>query len=361
MSNKLKSKKNIVLTVLRVVIALVAVGFVCFICFKSRRDLYALFSKMHWYIFGTALMLFILANVVISTRWYTLLRAQNIKIPYFAAVKVHFLGLFYNNIMVSSVGGDVLRMWYITRHTHKRLEAAISVLVDRVIGLTSLILMAVSFYCFFPVNIQSASPAKTAQSTDTGKIFSILQDHKQLLVIVAASIVVFVVLLVILPVTRRYLLKISAIIVSHSPRVITAMRIYGSKPITILFCVGLTFIAQSLAILGLYLIGRTMGIPAPMKFYFVFLPIGWVISALPISIGGVGILELGLVGMFMSLPGVDESQGTALALCWRFIFIFGAFPGIVIHLLGSHLPTENPEHMPADKNEFFIDSEENLQ
>ena len=94
--------------------------------------------------------------------------------------------------------------------------------------------------------------------------------------------------------------------------------------------------------------GRAMGIDAPVKYYFVFFPISWVIGALPISIGGFGVLELGLVGLFASLPGVEREHGLALALCQRFIFIIGSLPGLCIHLTGAHLP--------SDTEEIFIDS-----
>src|SRR5690606_42133661 len=69
--------------------------------------------------------------IFVSIRWYILLHTQTVEISYFTCIKIHFLGLFYNNILVSSLGGDILRMWYITHHSSRRVESAFSVLVDR--------------------------------------------------------------------------------------------------------------------------------------------------------------------------------------------------------------------------------------
>ncbi len=83
-----------------------------------------------------------------------------------------------------------------------------------------------------------------------------------------------------------------------------------------------------------------MGLEVPIKYYFVFFPISWVLGALPISPAGAGVLEGGIVFLFTRVPGVTVEQALVLALCQRAMFLLASLPGIVIHIMGAHLPAE---------------------
>ena len=350
--NKQKSKR--LFTILRICVATAAIIFVIAICYTKREAMKTTFSALSPAIFLLALALFIFANIIISLRWCTLLRAQQIKIPFTATLKVHFLGMFYNNIMLSSVGGDMLRIWYIAQHTNKRLEAGLSVFVDRVIGLVSLTLMAAGFYILFPVDIgQPADNDAPVRSEASAGVIDMLIQHKILILSVISTIIALVVLLFLLRRTRAIIIKLANSVITHRHRTRDAIAIYCKKPLTISFAMLLTFCAQSTVVTGFWLIGRSMSIDAAAKYYFVFFPLGWVLGALPISIGGVGVLEFGLAGMFAILPEVTLEQGLALAFCQRFVFLLGSIPGIGIHILGAHLPKH--------KKDFTVDSSEDLQ
>jgi uncharacterized protein (TIRG00374 family) len=101
------------------------------------------------WIFAAATIIFAAGNVIISLRWWLLLKTQSIFIELRAAVMLFFLGWFYNNFMPSSVGGDLVRAWYVTKHTDKKFNAALSVFVDRGIGLAGTLIIAAFYYLFF--------------------------------------------------------------------------------------------------------------------------------------------------------------------------------------------------------------------
>lgn len=349
--NRQKSKR--IFTILRICVAIAAVIFVIVICYRDREDLKTTFSKLSPAIFLLALLIFMFANSIIALRWYTLLKAQHIEIPFTAALKIHFLGLFYNNIMISSVGGDMLRIWYIVQHTHKRLEASLSVFVDRIIGLSTMVLMALGFYFLFPVDNITTQAADASTDTEktksAGGLMSMISEHKMLIIGVITAIFALLIILMLIPKTRRFIISHLVNMASHHKRVKTTIVLYCTKPLTIIFAMFLTFCAQSTVVVGFWLIGQSMDIGAPAKYYFVFFPIAWVIGALPISIGGLGVQELGLVGLFATIGG----GGKALAICQRFIFIFAALPGLFVQFMGAHLPKH--------KKDFLVDSPEDLQ
>ncbi len=92
-------------------------------------------------IIGTVLLL---CNFVFtSKRWHYLLQSQQIQIPYKQVWDLTLIGTFFNFAMPGGVGGDLIKGYYITRQSHKyKIGAAITVLIDRLVGLFALILMA---------------------------------------------------------------------------------------------------------------------------------------------------------------------------------------------------------------------------
>jgi uncharacterized membrane protein YbhN (UPF0104 family) len=99
----------------------------------------------------------------------------------------------------------------------------------------------------------------------------------------------------------------------------------------------------------MWLVGREIGVAAPAKYYFIFFPLSWLLGALPISVGGLGIMEGWLKVMFMQVGAISGKEALALALCQRLIMLFASFPGALIHAIGAHLPKD-----------FFVDYQEPL-
>jgi uncharacterized membrane protein YbhN (UPF0104 family) len=93
-------------------------------------------------------------------------------------------------------------------------------------------------------------------------------------------------------------------------------------------------------IYGLYLVGKDLGIAAHIKYYFIFFPLSWIIGVIPISVGGAGVMEFGIQGMFKVI-GVSYRIPT-LALAQRIMWLIISVPGVIIHLTGKHLPSEAP-------------------
>ena len=132
---------------LRIAVAVTALAWV----FRGQDwgELAAMFARLNFGLFAVSVTIFVASQLIVGLRWWLLLRSQAIFIPYWAAVRLHFLGLFYNNFMPSALGGDFLRAWYVTSHTDKKLEAVLSVFVDRVIGLMGMVIIAVVCYLLF--------------------------------------------------------------------------------------------------------------------------------------------------------------------------------------------------------------------
>ncbi len=132
---------------------------------------------------------------------------------------------------------------------------------------------------------------------------------------------------------------------------ISAVKLFGKKPVTIICTLGLTAFLQGISILGFWLLGRNMGIEAPIKYYFVIFPVSWLIGTIPVSIGGLGVIE-GTVKLMFEAVGVSKANASAIAVCQRLVWWVSSLPGVFIHLSGAHLPGE--------KTKFCIDSADDL-
>lgn len=335
--SKAEGKPRRIWLVLRTIVAAAALAWV----FRGQDwdQLGRMLAGLNPWYFALSLAIYIAGQVLIGLRWSLLLRGQSIFIGPWTTVKLYFLGLFYNNLMPSSVGGDLLRAWYVTRHTDKKLQAALSVFVDRVIGLFALVLIAVFCYSVF---LRGRAGLVTA-SNKRGIIESFAQ-YKWIFLWVFAGTIVFLCLLLLTKSGRVLLAKAWRYLYTHGIKLLSkskdAMVIYCRMPLTILLVLGLTIFLQLMVVTAFWLLGLNLKISASAKYYFVFFPITWVVAALPISIAGIGILEGGIRELFTRFAGVSVEQALALALCQRLVWVLGSLPGAVIHLTGAYLPKD---------------------
>ena len=145
---------------------------------------------LNLWIFASAIGVYVVGQLIFVARWSLLLKVQSIKIGFWPAVRLHFLGLFYNNCLPGAIGGDLPRAWYVTRHTDKKLEAALSVFVDRVIGLIGMLIMAC--YWFIP----EESREDGFNFSFEFNLFRRLAEYKSIFIWLGVALAVVVVLLV---------------------------------------------------------------------------------------------------------------------------------------------------------------------
>ncbi len=332
------SKSKYIFLFLRV--AVVAAGVTWAVVWVSGEKRWAsladTFRRMNLAVFALTLAVFIACQGLVAFRWWLLLKTQDIFIRPGAAVRLHFLGLFYNNFMPSSVGGDLLRAWYVTKHTEKRFEAALSVFVDRFIGLASTLLIALFFYLVF-MRGRAAIPVPGGDGAN-----GLLARHARIILYILAAVVAAFAALLSSRRTRALVARAWGYLwraaVNFLRKLKDAIVLYLSRPLAILTVFGITVFLQIVTITAFWLLGRTMDIPAALKYYYVFFTLTWVLGALPVSIGGAVVVEGLLAYFFVTFAGVQPEPALALALCQRIVWMIASLPGALIHLAGAHLP-----------------------
>ncbi|MEJ2703309.1 MAG: lysylphosphatidylglycerol synthase transmembrane domain-containing protein [Sedimentisphaerales bacterium] len=331
-------------------LAVVSVGVIWGVFWISQDQrwatLGALFSKMNPAAFIVALGVYIVCQFIVGFRWWLLLRVQYVFIGVGTAIKLYLLGWFYNNFMPSSVGGDLVRAWYVTRHTDKRFEAVLSVFVDRAVGLLSTLVIAAFFYLVF-----LTGQGQTLQIKGRGGSLAFFARHALFFLCVFLAICVVLGTLASYRRTRPVVRKVASYLYLRgrllAGKFKIAAKVYCKRPGTILIAFVLTVGTQIVVITSFWALGVSMGISAGLRYYYVFFTLMWVVAAVPVSIGGAVVMEGGLAYLFVHFAGAEPEAALALALCQRVVWMLASVPGALIHLSGAHLPKD-----------FFVDSRE---
>lgn len=324
-------------------VAVVACGIIWGIYWLSQgqrwTNLTKIFRQMNLWVFAATTAIFTISHIIIGLRWWLLLRTQSIFIEFWAAVRLYFLGWFYNNFMPSSVGGDLVRAWYVTKHTDKKFEAVLSVFVDRAIGLASTMVIAAFFYLLF-----LRGQAEPVGFGTRGGFLKFVVGYRVVIFWLVVLVAVIFLGLLSHRKARAMLKKAWSSICVHGLKMIEKLKnaviIYCSKPLAILAVFGLTVFMQIMVITGFWFLGVNLGADVSIKYYYVFFTLMWVVGALPVSIGGAVVIEGGLAYLFVKFAGVEPETALALALCQRIVWMLTSLPGAVIHLVGAHLPKD---------------------
>jgi len=83
------------------------------------------------------------ANVLLSVwRWWLLVEAQELEVPFRQLGASMLVALFFNNFLPSNIGGDVIRISDTAKAAGSKTLATTIVLVDRTMGMMGLVLVA---------------------------------------------------------------------------------------------------------------------------------------------------------------------------------------------------------------------------
>jgi hypothetical protein len=99
---------------------------------------------------------------------------------------------------------------------------------------------------------------------------------------------------------------------------------------------GLSIVSQVVSILLIWGLARSLGLgQVPLWQFFVFEPIIFIVTALPISVGGWGVQEGAYALLFGTFGGIDPSSAVALSVLVKLSMLLVSVPGGVLFALGA--------------------------
>ena len=252
-------------------------------------------------------------------RWGVLLAQA--KYPCRARVLLRpiLLGLFFNNFLPTSVGGDVARGLTLARTGVPRAVAAATVVADRLLGLFALGLMAGVGGVVGVVLWPGQGPWLAAGLVALGVVGVIqVATHPRILDRLA----------------RTRLIPRSGKIAGRLRRLMEQMTFLSGRGRTLGRALGFSLALAAFSAVYHWAVGRAVGIQVPLAAWFVIVPTVMLFAALPITLNGLGVRELGFVGL-LGTQGVPAPVATVFALL-AFLGTLGfAVAGGILFLKGG--------------------------
>jgi hypothetical protein len=258
-----------------------------------------------------ALALFAPVPVLLAARWFLLLRAAGVVIGWAATLRLTWIGLFFNTVVPGGAGGDVVKLVEVGRHTDRRSEALGTMAVDRVLGLLVLIGLG--------------GAATLALREETGGLA---------LAVAAAGLVLVVAGAVYLSPFLRNRIDVGRLLErlplgSQLRRVDDAVVALRGAPGAVALALALSLVGQLLNIAAALFCARAVGLDAvSLLDMLAIVPVALVANAIPISPGGLGLLEVAFQELLYRQGLSSLAQGFMVGVLLRAISVAWSLPGL---------------------------------
>ena len=283
---------------------------------------------------GAAVLLMGAERVVAVIKWDILLVAKGTKVPFWPLMRITLMGNFAGLFLPSSLSIDVVRGYELYRHTARGALSASSVLVDRILGLFSLLMICLVGMLFH--GSWTASPAP--------RIFLIAAT-------VAAAAPVFVLQLESVPrwVERRWPAASRHPLANKALAAHRAFLDYKRYPRALAACFIGSVLLQIVRVLTVYALALTFSVDAPLLLIFVIVPVSMLLVMIPITIGGLGVREASFVALFAA-AGMSKTDAFAVSFANSVLANLVSMLGGLAYLFHRSAAVPAPPTSPAERD-----------
>ncbi|MFZ5800867.1 MAG: lysylphosphatidylglycerol synthase transmembrane domain-containing protein [Candidatus Omnitrophota bacterium] len=256
-------------------------------------------SSSHY--LALAALMFILCHILLFVRWDLILKGLDVHIPLGRLLAAFFVGLFFNLFLPSSAGGDLARSIDLFSHTPHKAKVVASVILDRLSGFVSMVLIAGAGLIFGSRFVFDSSVFITL-----GLFLFLLGG----IILILFSPKVFAKLSRIFPRLAHKLMSLNE-----------AFVIFRGRYAVIVASIFLSVAAQTLFFLVSFFIVRALGQEVRIVYFLILMPLITLVASLPVSIGGLGVRDASCVFFFGKI-GITSSMALGLSLL-NFAFLSG--------------------------------------
>lgn len=265
------------------------------------------------------LLLFLVIYLTAMMRWRMLLIGLGLNLTTSLIFKSYCLGTFFNLFFPSAIGGDFLRSIDLGIRTKEPKRVAASVILDRIGGYCGLVVLALL-------------------ALSMG--YNLIADK---VVFIALGVIVIILTVILAVLFNNFLFSKTKRLLDLLGRLGQLLsnlhyEIYNfrSQKTIIIKTIAYSFAIQLTWAFLVYLTAVALGIRLTPLYFFILVPIINVITAIPISIGGLGVREASSVYFFSKIGVPAEIALTVSLLIFLLMFLSGVAGGIVYVLTFSH-------------------------
>jgi uncharacterized protein (TIRG00374 family) len=259
----------------------------------------------------------IMSLFFLSIRWYLLIKSYGMKIKFQKLFIFYLIGLFFNNFLPTSIGGDLSRAYYLSRDSGNQSASIGTVFLERIIGL--LATLSLAFVSLFWL----------ANYLETKRI-----------VYVTVLLAFFVAFFLAMIMSRRLYRRLNGLISlitfydigDKILKVFDTLHFYRDKKIVLIQAYLSSILAQIMLILMNFFLAQGLGLSViKLGYLFLVVPITFVIGLLP-SINGIGVRDTGYLILLARL-GLEPSQILSLSFSVTIIPVIISVIGGIIFMV----------------------------
>jgi uncharacterized membrane protein YbhN (UPF0104 family) len=240
------------------------------------------------------LVLVVMSRFFVATRWHILLRSGNVDIPFSRSLALTFTGLFANNFLPTTIGGDVVRLAGAMQLGYDRAVCLASIAADRLMGA-----LGNAFTLLFGLipTLHQLGHGTTVQSVALSGLWSR---------------------------GWRFL-----------GRTLQTFTVWFSRPLALLGALACTWGHMLCTVTTMYILIEDLGGHVDFWLLAGLWSLTYFITLVPISINGYGVQELSLTFLLSSVGGLSTAVSLTVAVVIRAMYVgvslAGAFylPGIL--------------------------------
>jgi len=281
---------------LRVVVSVSLIAFLLYLIRDELHQILVTLKNTSILLYSLCFFLSIIAALIVSHRLREIFRVMGVHFTFWNCTIINLIGLFFNNFLPTSTGGDLLKIYYASQGSGKKVESNTGILADRFFGLFTIILLA-SVALLLEKNVKNSGVLtiltwgilglfllitfltlnKNCSSKNKGIFGGLFKGESQ---------------------TKR-IFEISSQIIER----------LGKAKKTVVYIVILSLIIQFLSIGIMFLLSKSLSLNIAFSVLIVIVPIIFVVSLFP-SINGLGIRE----GAYVYFLGDMVGRGNAFVL-----------------------------------------------
>ncbi len=283
---------------------------------RFLADIFSRFNIL-WLLFPLGLQFIVYA--LASYRWWLLLRGLGITIPYILIKPVYYVGLFFNQLLPTGIGGDAVRTYSLYKQGFDLRALAGSAIIDRLFGFFTVVCIGIigillnnflfrDYDLLLPVGIIGFLVITGFSLTFWSRSYKLIQyllSHFKRFSIVKFGIDIHE--------------------LCHS---------YSRSPQLLLSVFAISIFISVIDIFVFISLGYMLQLKVPIMAYLAIIPITLLATIVPVSLGGLGVREGVLVLLLLS-AGADKQSAISLTILYLPVLWISVLPGVFFFFIGK--------------------------
>lgn len=262
----------------------------------------------------------VLGVLISAEKWNGLLRDSRVRLPFFAAARLYWVGMFFSNFLPTSVGGDALRLALTPSHGRTERVAA-TILVERLTGFFVMLVLCAVGLLTGPLSFGHPHLAEAMLLAVLG-----------LLIAVAAAVLAPTVLAKLLPMVIERLPRLLQRIVLKMQRIAVTIARQSRRGTALLRALVLSVPFYGTIFIAQYCVLRAVGAQLPLLDVVLVGALVPLLGLVPISLNGLGVTEGVFVAVYGAV-GVVPKLALAAALLRRSVDLLNSALGGLFWLI----------------------------